>query len=139
VSALEQAGPFPYVIGPDRLLLAHLAVLGEFRQVPEVLWYRRFAERVTSRRQRRSFFPGRRPPWHAYVPWWLVHGAILASRYGVQGAARPALSRPAAFAASGSYVARSAFGRLRRNLNMPRRLARRTAGRLLRGRARDYA
>jgi glycosyltransferase involved in cell wall biosynthesis len=138
VSALERAGPFPYVIGPDRLLLAHLAVLGEFRQVPEVLWYRRFADRVTSRRQRHSFFPNRRPPWHAYVPWWLVHGAILASRYGVQGAARPALSRPAAFAAAGSYVARSALMRLRRNLNLPRRLARRTAGRLLRGRARDY-
>ncbi len=139
VSALDQAGPFPCVIGPDRLLLAHLAVLGEFRQVPAVLWHRRFADRVTSRRQRRSFFPGRRPPWHAYVPWWLVHGAILAWRYGVHGAARPALSRPAAFAAAASYTVRSAVGRLRRNLNVPRRLARRAAGRLLRGRARDYA
>src|SRR5204862_266660 len=83
--------PFPYVVGPDRLLLAHLAVLGEFRQVPEVLWHRRFSERVTARRQRRAFFPGRRPPWHAYVPWWLVRGAILAWRYGVHGAARPGL------------------------------------------------
>jgi glycosyltransferase involved in cell wall biosynthesis len=138
VSALKQAGPFPYVIGPDRLLLAHLAVLGEFRQVPDVLWHRRFAERVTVRRQRRAFFPDGRPPWHAYVPWWLVHGAILASRYGVRGAARPSLSRPAAFAAACSYVCRSAFGRLRRNLNLPRRAARRAAGRLFAGRGRDY-
>ena len=138
VSALERAGPFPYVVGPDRLLLAHLAVLGEFRQVPEVLWHRRFSERVTARRQRRAFFPGRRPPWHAYVPWWLVHGAILAWRYGVHGAARPALSRPAALAAAASYVGRSALGRLRRYLNIPRRVARRSAGRLLRGRAPDY-
>jgi glycosyltransferase involved in cell wall biosynthesis len=138
VSALEEAGPFPYVIGPDRLLLAHLAVLGEFRQVPDVLWHRRFADRVTARRQRRAFFPGRRPPWHAYVPWWLVHGAILASRYGVRGAARPALSRPAAFAVVASYVLRSALGRLRRNLNFPYRAARRTAGRLFGGRGRDY-
>jgi glycosyltransferase involved in cell wall biosynthesis len=139
VSALERAGPFPYVIGPDRLLLAHLAVLGEFRQVPEVLWHRRFAGRVTASRQRRAFFPGRRPPWHAYLPWWLVHGAILAWRYGVHGDARPALSRPAALAAAASYVGRSALGRLRRNVGLPRRVARRTAGRLLRGRARDYA
>ncbi len=138
VSALERAGPFPYVIGPDRLLLAHLAVLGEFRQVPDVLWHRRFAERVTSRRQRRSFFPGRRPPWHAYVPWWLVHGAILVSRYAIRGDARPGLSRPAALAAAVSYVVRSALARLRRNLNLPYRLARRAAGRLLRGRAPDY-
>jgi glycosyltransferase involved in cell wall biosynthesis len=138
VSALERAGPFPYVIGPDRLLLAHLAVLGEFRQVPEVLWYRRFTDRVTSRRQRRTFFPNGRPPWHAYIPWWLVHGAILASRYGVRGAARPEFSRPAAFAASASYVIRSALARLRRNLNLPVRLARRTYGRLFASRARDY-
>jgi glycosyltransferase involved in cell wall biosynthesis len=138
VTALERAGPFPYVVGPDRLLLAHLAVLGEFRQVPEVLWHRRFADRVTSRRQRRTFFPNRRPPWHSYVPWWLVHGAILASRYGVRGAGRPEFSRPAAFAAATSYVTRSALARLRRNLNLPVRLARRTYGRLLGGRARDY-
>lgn len=132
VSALEQAGPFPYVIGPDRLLLAHLAVLGEFRQVRDALWHRRFADRVTSRRQRRAFFPGRRPPWHTYVPWWLVHGAILSWRYGVQGRARPALSRPAGLAAAASYMCRSAFGRLRRNLGRPRRLLRRAAGQALR-------
>jgi glycosyltransferase involved in cell wall biosynthesis len=138
VSALEWAGPFPYVVGPDRLLLAHLAVLGEFRQVSQVLWHRRFTGRVTARRQRRAFFPGRRPPWHAYVPWWLVHGAILAWRYGIHGRARPALSRPAGLAAAASYVGRSALGRLQRYLDLPHRLARRSAGRLLRGRVHDY-
>jgi len=144
VSALERAGPFPYVMGPDRLLLAHLAVLGEFRQVPDVLWHRRFTEKVNSRRQRRAFFPGRRPPWHTYIPWWLVHGAILAWRYGARGVARPELSRAAGLAAATSYVGRSAFARLLRNLNIPRRYARRAvgrsrraAGRLLGGRASD--
>jgi hypothetical protein len=139
VSALDRAGPFPYVIGPDRLLLAQLAVLGEFRQVSDALWHRRFAERVTSGRQRRAFFPTRRTPWHAYLPWWLVHGAILSWRYGILGDGRPGLSRPAGVAASASYTSHSALGRLRRNLNLPYRLARRGAGRLLRGRTRDYA
>lgn len=123
VSALVRAGPFPCVVGPDRLLLAHLAVLGEFRQVPEVLWQRRFEERVTARRQRAAFFPDRRPPLYTYVPWWIVHGAVLLWRYAVYGEARPALGRPAAVVAASSYVARSAKARLRRNLGDAYRLA----------------
>jgi hypothetical protein len=137
VAALDRAGPFPYAIGPDRLLLAHAALLGEFHQVPDALWHRRFSDRVTTRRQRHAFFPARRPPWHTYLPWWLVHAAVLGWRYGARGDGRPALSRPAALAASGSYAARSALGRLRRNLNVPYRLARRGAGRVLGDRVRD--
>jgi glycosyltransferase involved in cell wall biosynthesis len=138
VSALERAGPFPNVVGPDRLLLAHLAVLGEFRQVPQVLWHRRFEERVTARRQRAAFFPDRRPPSYAYVPWWIVHGAILLWRYGVHGEARPGLSRPAAVVAAISYVVRSARARLRRNLGRAYRRAWLTLWRILRPGGQGY-
>jgi hypothetical protein len=146
VTALERVGPFPYVIGPDRLLLAQAALLGEFRQIPEVLWHRRFQKRVTYHRQRRAFFPKRRAPFHTYIPWVLVHGGVLVWRFAVRGAGRPEISRPAALGLAGSYVVRMASRRHRRKLKRVRRraiityrLTRRTAGRLLRRRARDYA
>jgi glycosyltransferase involved in cell wall biosynthesis len=125
VSALERAGPFPAVIGPDRLLLAQLALFGEFRQVRRVLWRRRFVARVNPRRQRAAFFPGEKAPWHAYVPWWLTHGAILFSRYAVRGEGLPEVGRAGAGAGAVIYVLRSAFGRLRRHVETPYRLARR--------------
>src|SRR5689334_6463712 len=41
-SAIERAGGFPVAMLADRLFLARLALEGEFRQVRERLWYRRF-------------------------------------------------------------------------------------------------
>jgi glycosyltransferase involved in cell wall biosynthesis len=125
VAALERVGPFPAVIGPDRLFLAELALIGEFRQVPRVLWQRRFTPRVNPRRQRASFFPGGNAPFHAYVPWFLVHGGILVSRYVIRGEGLPEVGRATALAAVIVYSARSALGRLRRRLEAPYRAARR--------------
>jgi glycosyltransferase involved in cell wall biosynthesis len=42
VEALERCGVFRRVIFPDKLLLTELALIGEFRQVDEVLWSRRY-------------------------------------------------------------------------------------------------
>jgi hypothetical protein len=121
--ALERVGPFPAVIGPDRLLLAQLSLFGEFRQVRRVLWRRRFVSRVNPRRQRGSFFPDERAPSHAYVPWFLVHGWILFSRYAVHGEGLPEVGRATGAAGAFSYTVRSGLGRLGRRLSTPYRIA----------------
>jgi hypothetical protein len=74
--AVGRAGTFRSVLWPDRLLLAELTAEGRFRQVPEVLWYRRFAVPATARRQRAAFFP-ERSPIVSFLPWWLGHAAAL--------------------------------------------------------------
>ena len=47
--ALARAGVFRSVLAPDRLLLTELALQGQFVQVPDVLWYRRFTPEVSTR------------------------------------------------------------------------------------------
>jgi len=90
--ALKRAGVLRHVLAPDRLVLAELAIQGESRQVPELLWHRRFTNTATVARQRRSIFPGD-APWHARVNSLMVHTAILLWRYGALGAGRPQLGR----------------------------------------------
>ena len=82
-SAMERAGPFPLAVLSDRLFLVRLALEGEFRQVRERLWYRRFRAGVamSNARQRRTAFP-EGAPLTAYVPWWLTHPVLLARSTG---------------------------------------------------------
>jgi glycosyltransferase involved in cell wall biosynthesis len=96
-AALERAGVFDRVTRPDRLILAKLAVLGGFAQVPQLLWHRRITGRPTARRQRAATFPGRVPP-SAYLSWPLVHGAVLA-RWLARDGALPRRRIPAAVVA----------------------------------------
>jgi hypothetical protein len=77
VTALERAGVFDQVLRPDRLMLAKLAVLGEFEQEPRVLWRRRMTGAPTNRRQRAASFPQGVPP-AARLPDALTHGPALA-------------------------------------------------------------
>jgi glycosyl transferase family 2 len=78
-SAAEPCGPFPLAVLADRLFLGRLALEGEFRQVREPLWYRRFRAgvRMSNARQRRAAFPDGAPA-AAYAPWWLTHPVLLA-------------------------------------------------------------
>ena len=94
VDALERCGVFRPVIFPDRLLLTELAMLGEFRQVEEVLWSRRHNPRTMPirARQRLTFFPDGLPL-YARIPWPLVHGATLTWDVAVRGTARPQAGR----------------------------------------------
>jgi glycosyltransferase involved in cell wall biosynthesis len=96
----------PAALNPDRLLLARLSLAGEFRQVPEVLWRRRYERPVSPQRQRDSLFAGNPPP-STRIPWPLAHFAALshevplslAAAYLRSGAARRArkhLLRPVA-------------------------------------------
>ncbi len=94
VWALARAGVYRHVLIPDRLLMTELALYGQFRQVPQVLWFRRWYGRIFSLgRQRKSFFPGRRRPLYAYAPWWISHGVSLFWTLTVRGAGEPDVSR----------------------------------------------
>ena len=105
--ALERCGVFRPVLLPDRLLLAELAVEGEFRQVPELLWRRRMSGVSDAASQRRSFFPDGAPA-HARLPWWLQHAGAMAWALGVHGSGRPAVSRPSGIGLAAVHAAVSA-------------------------------
>lgn len=86
-AALDRLGFYRSVLAPDRLLLSELALAGEFVQVPERLWRRRYVGIATLRRQRRAFWPDGGTPPRAYLPWWIVHTGSFARRHGVRSAA----------------------------------------------------
>lgn len=75
--ALDAAGVFRDVIGPDRLLLVELSFRGTFRQVPRLLWHRRFRKLFHRRRQRRTIWLGRAPLWSYLAPWRTHLAALL--------------------------------------------------------------
>ena len=96
---VERCGVFHPAIIPDRILNEQLAIIGEFRQVDEVLWRRRYFSREESIRvrQMRVLF-GERPPLYARVPFPLVHGAFLIWFVLVRGSTRPEVGRARATA-----------------------------------------
>jgi glycosyltransferase involved in cell wall biosynthesis len=102
--AHERAGVFRRVLLPDRLLLSELSIHGQFAQVPEILWFRRFTGIASLQRQRAAFFP-EGAPGYSYLPWWLVHPAVLAYDLVVRGVGRPAVGRVAGVALSAQFVA----------------------------------
>jgi glycosyltransferase involved in cell wall biosynthesis len=134
-AALERAGVFRPVLLPDRQVLSHLSLLGEFKQVPETLWYRDASRTFSYARQRTMLFAGR-PPLHAYLPVDLQHAAILLWDLALRGRGRPGFGRLRGAAYAGAllwYGARSAAARWRVAL-------RRTAlGRRLLGRAHAWS
>jgi glycosyltransferase involved in cell wall biosynthesis len=92
VSALAQAGVFRPVLMPDRQVLLTLVMLGEFRHVPEVLWYREVAGVFSFSRQRRMFFTDR-VPLHTYLPANVEHFGLALWDLVVKGRGRPAFGR----------------------------------------------
>jgi glycosyltransferase involved in cell wall biosynthesis len=90
--ALEAAGVFRRVLMPDRQVLLALSLLGQFRQVPEVLWYREHLHRFDVGRQRRAFFPDG-VPMYSYAPAHLQHCATLVWDLAIRGRGRPAIRR----------------------------------------------
>ena len=102
VRSLARAGTFRRVLEPDRLLMAELAVQGQFRHVPQALWQRRFDNTAMRARQRRAIFHRRRPVYSWLWPW-LVRPAVFAWVYGVRGAGRPAIGRLRGLSLAVSY------------------------------------
>ncbi|SME99206.1 Glycosyltransferase involved in cell wall bisynthesis [Tistlia consotensis] len=93
VPALERTSGLRLVLVPDRLLLAELAALGPFVEVPEYLWHRRYAGLASGARQRRSSFPGG-APLYTHLPVWAQHLAVLAQDWLLRGLGPPELSWP---------------------------------------------
>jgi glycosyltransferase involved in cell wall biosynthesis len=123
--ALERVGVFRSVLYPDRLLVAELALHGAHRYVGELLWQRRFEVRDGQLdRQRAALWP-EGAPWHARLPAWTSHAAILGREYGPRAAA--------AYTAGVSMRFAHIRGkRLRKRTIRGRRRLRATAGRLAR-------
>jgi glycosyltransferase involved in cell wall biosynthesis len=81
IDALSKAGVFRRVLRPDRLLIAELSLYGRFRQVPEVLWFRRESNGTSIERQRHSLvLAGDEPEWFSAPPW-LQHAIALWRAY----------------------------------------------------------
>lgn len=91
-SALLQAGIFPAVLMPDRFIMLQLALLGQFRQVPEYLWYREVAGRFSYGRQRQMLFADQ-VPLHTHVPVHLQHCGAMIWHWGLKARGRPAMGR----------------------------------------------
>jgi glycosyltransferase involved in cell wall biosynthesis len=99
--ALERCGVFPNVVGPDRLLMTQLALLGTFKQVPRALWMRRLWRNPRAEQRTRLF---RRPPIHTYLPPGLVHAAMLFRWVVLAGGARPEVGRVQGVRIVGVYL-----------------------------------
>ena len=123
---LDRVGSYRRVLMPDRLLLAELALLGEFHQIPEYLWSRRLPRTMSLERQRAAFFPDGGGQYTRVVPWWSAHAGSLVWRHAIRGEAVDARTRAAALGLAMDYVRRPA-GRTRpgRALRRLRNAARR--------------
>jgi glycosyltransferase involved in cell wall biosynthesis len=132
--ALARAGVTRYVLNPDRLLMAELALRGQFVQVPEILWERRFVGLASLARQRAAFFPGG-APWYSRVPPWYTHVGVFFARYVVAGAGRPEIGRTRALGFTLEFLRSTALYRTQRRALHLRRAARRHRRRVAAGRA----
>jgi glycosyltransferase involved in cell wall biosynthesis len=74
--ALADAGVFARVLVPDRQVLLELSLLGEFSQLPELLWYREIAVGFSLDRQRTALFADG-APLYTYLPTDVTHAALL--------------------------------------------------------------
>lgn len=114
---LESVG-FPGALMPDRLLLARLSLAGEFRQVPELLWRRRYVLAVSGRRQRSTLFAAARPA-GARLPWPLAHSLELGRELWLRAAGRPAVGRWGGLWLTAVYLATSTWRQARKQLLRP--------------------
>jgi glycosyltransferase involved in cell wall biosynthesis len=120
VELLARAGVYRHILVPDRLLMTELAIYGQFKQVPQVLWFRRWYGRIFSLgRQRANFFPGRRPL-YMYAPWWIAHGVSLFATFAIDGRGLPAVSRVAGGVIAMRYLAFSGLFHLWQSLRAVR-------------------
>jgi glycosyltransferase involved in cell wall biosynthesis len=125
-AALAQAGVFRRVMMPDRQVLIQLALLGEFRQVPDILWYREASGAFSYRRQRQTFFPAGVPA-YTYLPANVQHFGVLVWDLVVRGRGRPAVGRLSGFGYAALQLWHTARRELTRDDSRWREALRRTA------------
>jgi len=93
--ALAACGIFRPVLRPDKLLVAELALRGQIRQVPDVLWFRRETSAPSVSRQVHTLLlPEEAPAWFGWPPS-LQHVRFLYRTYMRDGGSRLGLSRAA--------------------------------------------
>jgi glycosyl transferase family 2 len=114
---LQSVG-FPGALMPDRLLLARLSLAGEFRQVPELLWRRRYVLAVSAARQRATLFAAGRPA-RTRLPWPLAHSLELARVLWLAPAGRPTVGRWSGLGLAALYLATSTWRQARKQLLRP--------------------
>jgi len=128
---LERVRTMRYVIEPDRLMLLELSLLGEFVQVPDILWERRFAGLSNPARQRAAFFPSGKAPWYTWLSPWVTHLGVMFWRDVVHGEGKPEYGRLRAFGLAFQFVGATVVTRVRRKLvkvKNQRKRKRRAAG-----------
>jgi glycosyltransferase involved in cell wall biosynthesis len=95
VPALVRSGIFRVVLRPDKLLIAEMALHGEIRQVPDVLWFRRETAAPSVTRQMHTLvLADEAPPWFGWPPS-LQHVRFLYRAYAASPATRLGLDRGA--------------------------------------------
>jgi glycosyltransferase involved in cell wall biosynthesis len=92
--ALARAGVFRRVLVPDRQVLLELSLLGQFKQVNKLLWYREIRSGFSFKRQRDALFAGK-PPIYTYLSSNLTHAALLAWDLTIAGRGLPQVGRTA--------------------------------------------
>jgi hypothetical protein len=80
IDALRRAGTFRAVLRPDRLLMAELTLQGQFKQVDQVLWFRRQTSSSIDRQRKTLFLEGHEPRWF-WLPPWLQHALLIRREY----------------------------------------------------------
>jgi Glycosyl transferase family 2 len=118
--ALERAAVMRFVLNPDRLLMLELAAQGEFVQVPQVLWERRFVGLATTARQRAAFFP-RGAPLSTRIPSWITHASVFLWTYAIRAAGRPGCGRWRGLVCALEIVRSTSAVLLRRRLHRVRK------------------
>jgi hypothetical protein len=131
-SALARAGVYRRVLEPDRLLLCELSLQGQFRQVDQTLFHRRFRGVATRERQRRAIFLGGHRLYSRLSPR-NMHVLSFFWVYAVRGGGRPEVGRIRGLVLTAqyyftavNYATRRRLGRLRKRWRRTRKRARRT-------------
>jgi glycosyltransferase involved in cell wall biosynthesis len=114
VDPLRRVGGKPRVIIPDVLLLAYLALFGEFARCPDGLWHRGPRKTGRSRRrQRAALFSDRPPPW-LWLPVPVQHAGWLTRQLVIGNRRPPGVGRIRGAALVGRFcleVARHKLGK----------------------------
>lgn len=117
VEVLQRTEVMPNQLMPDRLLLAQMILYGQFVQVPQILWYRRYSSRIASiQRQRTALWP-EKPPLHSYLPPTITHTWYLFNRFARSEHDPHPMANSIAFPVAATYFVTGIYLRLVRSIS----------------------
>lgn len=71
MDALRKTGGYRRVLLPDTATIWELSLVGTIVQIQEDLWFRRYVDLFSIKRQKRTLFVVL--PWYVHLPYWLVN------------------------------------------------------------------